>query len=1105
MSTTTGAGQNQDQYVDYDEFVDFQIEKARNHIKATDIFTTLTSLAAAFVGYLLVFVVCDHWVIAGGFSDWARVSLLVALLATMGAILVRRVVLPLIRRVHPLYAARMLEKSDPKLQSNLLNFVDLQHSEGVASSPVVVRAMQKRAALELSNIDIDEAIDRRPLLRVAYALLAIVVVSALYIVLSPKDPFQSVKRALLPMASIDAATETTISDVTPGDDKVPARTLLTIEADVRGKDADRARILFTTADHKYVDEAVEMHRIDADLPRFRGTLNGENGRGLLQSLHYSIAAGDARTREYQVDVVQPPTARVDEVHCSFPTYMQLEERTTPGGNVDGWEGATVTVRATANMPVKSASVVLTDNEDPHAKGEEIAMDVVDGTKLTARWKLEFRTDGTFARYYHIQVRTAKNETDPDPALHTVRIRPDQRPEVELVFPRGDLTGEHAKPANAVIPLVIQASDPDFQLRSIRLMAESNGEELRVPTLFDGRDLGQSFRGSYDWDLSRHNLRPGQRVQFWIEARDNKQPTANRGVTPRLTLEIREEKSAEEIRQDLAAEKKNQEDQLARADDSRNQEGREELPGKEPSGDGSDQPNEDKGSANERPNPPDSDTGAEPPKADPKRDEKDPNDAESAENRGERQPKPAGNENERALEKLLQQQADEEREKKQQENRRPSDADGQDQSGSDSRPGAKPAPKKDGNKSKAGSEGEKTSSETERDPQGKPTGKPNESPRPDGSTEKQNDPPRDGEKQKGKGKAGTSGESKEPGTGKNPDKPGDPSKDGTPKDDTKKPDGTKNSTPKKGPGDEPDPDQKKPEKGSKDDPNKNRTGDSESGDDRNRDDGTSPPDKPGENADSSSGGEDREGRKPDEKKPNENQKDGGGADGSDDKGDKSPASDGKVDDENATTDDQGNQTGTPSKSKSKSKGGKETEGDADGGDPTKPDPKGRSDKQSDSDSGAEGEEEPAEDSPDAKKRKATGNETGEASGSKDDDPEAVKAKNDLKRKPGTEPGKTKPSEKKPSESEAGKPNADQRKAQPGTSSSRDDAKDTKRAPDGKAPKEPMPRTDDPSSSREPNRSTEKNKIPGEPPDAGNQDTKPGKTRPEPARPSTGKEV
>src|SRR5260370_38588930 len=82
MATTTEAPQaDANHYVDYEEYVDFQLEKTRSSIKLTDIFTTLTTLAVAVISYLLVFVLLDQWVLAGGSSCASRAGLLGALLA----------------------------------------------------------------------------------------------------------------------------------------------------------------------------------------------------------------------------------------------------------------------------------------------------------------------------------------------------------------------------------------------------------------------------------------------------------------------------------------------------------------------------------------------------------------------------------------------------------------------------------------------------------------------------------------------------------------------------------------------------------------------------------------------------------------------------------------------------------------------------------------------------------------------------------------------------------------------------------------------------------------------------------------------------------------
>ena len=79
-------------------------------------------------------------------------------------------------------------------------------------------------------------------------------------------------------------------------------------------------------------------------------------------------------------------------------------------------------------PVASALLVMTDSENPQAKGEEIRMTIRDGKTLTAEWTLGFRSDGTFARYYHIDCTTAAGESDPMPTVYAIKIQADQRPD-----------------------------------------------------------------------------------------------------------------------------------------------------------------------------------------------------------------------------------------------------------------------------------------------------------------------------------------------------------------------------------------------------------------------------------------------------------------------------------------------------------------------------------------------------------------------------------------------------------------------------------------------------------------------------------------------------
>ena len=311
-----------------------------------------------------------------------------------------------------------------------------------------------------------------------------------------------------------------------------------------------------------------MRPAEEGLKQFRATLTGENGRGILQDLTYRVEAGDARSAEFTVKVLQPPSARVNEVRYEYPPYMQLEPKSQQFGHIDAWEGTKVSITATANMPVTSAVILFSDSEDTTQKAEEIKLEIVEGTKLRAEWNLAFRSPeflkgrsiSQYPRFYRIQCTNENGETDPQPALHNITIRPDQAPVVELLEPRED----SQQAANAIVPLTIRARDPDFLLRYVNLRIAKEGEQLNAaPQIFDGHR--QSFSTIYEWHLHELNLKRGDVITYWIEARDNKQPFGNRTFTsPKLKIEIGEEIPEQQVKEQLKQEKQRQQDLLEQA-------------------------------------------------------------------------------------------------------------------------------------------------------------------------------------------------------------------------------------------------------------------------------------------------------------------------------------------------------------------------------------------------------------------------------------------------------------------------------------------------------------------------------------------------------------
>ena len=349
----TVADNAQTGYADADEFIRYQIEHARSRIKATDLLTAVVLAGLLLVGYLLTFTLLDHWVVAGGFSAWTRALMLGTVLLVAAAIVVQYVIRPWFRTIHPLFAARMLDGSSEAMQGSLLALIDLQ-AAGRKVDVSIHRTLEKRAAVSLAEIHVDETIDRRLLMRLGTALFAIMLLTCLYAVFSPKSI--SLLRPLT-LAQATVATRTVVDNVQPGSTTVPAGSQIEFIADISGVIPETVQVLFSTEDQRSVDEPLQMHLTD-DEHRFRVLMVGEGDRGVRQNLQYRVVAGDASSEVFTITVDQPPTARVTEVRYKYPDYMHLPERVDPSGAIEAWEDTTVTILAESSVPVVVASLQL---------------------------------------------------------------------------------------------------------------------------------------------------------------------------------------------------------------------------------------------------------------------------------------------------------------------------------------------------------------------------------------------------------------------------------------------------------------------------------------------------------------------------------------------------------------------------------------------------------------------------------------------------------------------------------------------------------------------------------------------------------------------------
>ncbi len=122
----------------------------------------------------------------------------------------------------------------------------------------------------------------------------------------------------------------------------------------------------------------------------------------------------------------------------------------------------------------------------------------------------------------------------DDRVRPVRLELDQAPRVELLSPADDLT----RRADEGIDLQFDARD-DFGLSRIRLVWRVAGREGRQGEKTLRQLSGErSVRHKVRWELAGQDFRPGERVQFYIEAQDNdtvRGPKSGRSASRTLNI------------------------------------------------------------------------------------------------------------------------------------------------------------------------------------------------------------------------------------------------------------------------------------------------------------------------------------------------------------------------------------------------------------------------------------------------------------------------------------------------------------------------------------------------------------------------------------------
>jgi hypothetical protein len=516
--------------------IDQQLQRTRRQVKGVDIAGGLIALAIGILAYLLVAAMIDHWLIVGGLGFWGRLVLWLLLVVAAGAYFVGRVLPPLLNRIHPLFAAATIEQSEPSLKNSLINFL-LLRGQRQDVAPPIYQAMEYRAAADLSKVRIDAAVDRTQVIRLGCVLLVVVALFSLYLVLSPKNPIRSAARILWPWSAIEAPTRVTIHEIRPGDAIAYYGDSVIVSAELSGLRAGEPVVLvYSTADGQSVDQVIPMTQPEGDY-RFQCRLPAGN-LGLQQDHAYYLAAGDCRTRRYRIAVQISPAIVVDKVSYHYPAYTGLPDRSVERqGDLQAIEGTEATLHAAANVEIKRGTAEI----DLGCTGHQGLRMSTEGR--TALGQLTLRLDPrdiSRPEYNSYQLRFAdvQGRDNQQPIRHRIEVIRDLPPDVQLVEPR---EAEVPLALSGKLPIKTLAEDPDFGLRRVRLRVEHEGRSLRIVSLLEKRKPEKAwpgaFTGSYTFEPARLGLKAGDRVEYWAEAEDNKEPTPGQSASRKQWITI----------------------------------------------------------------------------------------------------------------------------------------------------------------------------------------------------------------------------------------------------------------------------------------------------------------------------------------------------------------------------------------------------------------------------------------------------------------------------------------------------------------------------------------------------------------------------------------
>ena len=433
------------------------------------------------------------------------------------------------------FFAALVEQKNPNLRNQLINALQLGRGEQRGHSHGLIEAIVQDATNATADMEMGKSIDKRPLKRAGLLLGFVALLAVLYASILPDRFGNGLKRVLNPLADIAPYTLSRLpnANIRPGNARIPEGSNVLIEAKIDGEIPRSATLLRRIGEGVGEWKEIPLQADAENNAIFRAELTS-----VMESFTYYITAGDARSKEFRIDVVKRPRIESYSIRYTYPEYsgVSAKEATLDRGDIHAIPGTIVKLEVKSTKALKAARMTLEhargNGHVPASEREPAYLPMARGADdLT--WSTTFVLGGKTAKLdntvvipvldndrYEIRVVDTEGIDALDVKRWSLTVDKDMAPIVNLLQPKDEI--QPVKPDDRV-PIVVQTRD-DFGVGPVKLLyrfLNRDSDSIHLLTQFPhaGPPETDPKPDRFDWNLNDFGARGGDQIVFWAVAED----------------------------------------------------------------------------------------------------------------------------------------------------------------------------------------------------------------------------------------------------------------------------------------------------------------------------------------------------------------------------------------------------------------------------------------------------------------------------------------------------------------------------------------------------------------------------------------------------------